>query len=168
MIAQTLTCLITACLACCHCEAADIYVNPAGDDSQPGTSSAPVATLAQAQQLARNIAGQELITVHVADGTYYLPSTLVFSSADSGTEAAPIVYRAENEGGAVLSGGSRLPLAWRPDRDGIYAATTPDDIEIDQLFVDGRNQRMARYPNYDATQTTAAYQGFSADAFSKE
>lgn len=167
-IAKTLTCLITACLACCHCEAGDIYVNPAGDDSQPGTSSAPVATLAQAQQLARNIAGQELITVHVADGTYYLPSTLVFRAADSGTEAAPIVYRAESEGGAVLSGGSRLQLAWKPYRDGIYSATTPEDIEIDQLFVDSRNQRMARYPNYDATKPTAAYQGFSADAFSKQ
>ncbi|MCP4455333.1 MAG: DUF5123 domain-containing protein [Planctomycetes bacterium] len=38
---------------------------------------------------------------------------------------------------------------------------------IDQLFINGRNQRMARYPNYDATQTTAAYQGYAADAFSK-
>ncbi|WP_315853505.1 right-handed parallel beta-helix repeat-containing protein [Neorhodopirellula pilleata] len=106
--------------------------------------------------------------MHVADGTYYLPSTLVFSSADSGTEAAPIVYRAENEGGAVLSGGSRLQLTWKPYRDGIYSASTPEDIEIDQLFVEGRNQRMARYPNYDATKPTAAYQGFSADAFSKQ
>ena len=27
---------------------------------------------------------------------------------------------------------------------------------------------MARYPNYDASKKTAAYQGFAADAFSKE
>lgn len=164
----TLACLLAAFAACSECQALDIFVHPTGDDTQPGTNRAPVATLARAQQLARNQAGQESVTVNVADGIYYLPNTLTFESVDSGTEAEPIVYRAENEGGAVLSGGSKLQLAWQSYRDGIYSATTPEDIEIDQLFVGGRSQRMARYPNYDATKSTAAYQGFSADAFSKD
>jgi len=33
-------------------------------------------------------------------------------------------------------------------------------LDIDQLFIEGVNQRMARYPNYDAAKKTAAYQGF--------
>ncbi len=83
----------------------------------PGTRSAPVATLQKAQTLARVSAGQEPVTVHVADGVYYLPETLVFTAADSGTADAPITYQAENEGGAVLSGGTRLDLTWQPYRD---------------------------------------------------
>ena len=148
--------------------AADIYVAPAGNDTNPGTRDAPLQSLAAARDAARRFAGKEAVTVHVADGVYYLPETLVFTPADSGTERHPITYRAENEGGAVLSGGTNLQLEWEPYRDGIFQATTPAGMEIDQLFVNGTRQRMARYPNYDATKTTDAYQGYAADAFSKE
>ncbi len=148
--------------------AADLYVSPAGSDANAGTQASPVATLAKAQSLARRFAGKESVTVHVADGIYYLPETLVFRPADSGTAEHPVVYAAENEGGAVLSGGTQLDLQWKPYRDGIYMAKTQPGLVIDQLFVDGQNQRMARYPNFDASKKTEAYQGFAADAFSKE
>ena len=112
--------------------------------------------------------GKTAVTVHVADGVYYLPKTLVFKPQDSGTAELPIIYQAENEGQAVLSGGSLLALQWKPWQDGIYQAKTPAGLEIDQLFVDGQNQRMARYPNYNADRKSDAYQGFAADAFSKK
>ncbi|WP_238388802.1 PDZ domain-containing protein [Roseimaritima ulvae] len=99
---------------------------------------------------------------------YYLPETLVLTSADSGSSECPIVYRAQNEGGAVLSGGSQLNLSWSAWRDGIFQAQTPPGLQIDQLFIDGQNQRMARYPNYDASKKAEPYQGFAADAFSKQ
>ncbi len=149
--------------------AADIHVAPAGSDTNPGTRDAPLQSLAAARDAARGFAGKEVVTVHVADGVYYLPETLVFTPADSGTErSSRSSIVAENEGGAVLSGGTKLQLAWEPYRDGIFQAATPAGLEIDQLFVDGIRQRMARYPNYDATKTTDAYQGYAADAFSKE
>lgn len=148
--------------------AADLYVSPSGSDANRGNETAPVATLARAQELVRPHAGKLPITVHVADGVYYLPETLVFTPADSGSASNPIVYKAQNEGGAILSGGSELDLTWKPYRDGIFQATTPAGLEIDQLFINGRNQRMARYPNYDANKKAEAYQGFAADAFSKE
>lgn len=148
--------------------AADIYVAPHGSDTNAGTENAPLQSLAAARDAARSFAGKEAVTVHVADGVYYLPETLVFTPADSGTEDHPITYLAENEGRAVLSGGTKLELHWRPYRDGIFQATTPPEMNIDQLFVNGKCQRMARYPNYDPTKTTEAYQGYAADAFSKE
>lgn len=148
--------------------AADIYVSPTGRDTNSGQQSAPVATLAQARDIVRSHAGKAPVTVHVADGVYYLPETLVFTPEDSGSAAKPVIYKALNEGGAVLSGGSILDLSWTVYRDGIYQATTPQGVTIDQLFINGRNQRMARYPNYDASQKAVAYQGASADAFSKE
>jgi hypothetical protein len=148
--------------------AADLYVAPDGRDDQPGTAAAPFQTLAAARDAARKVAGREAVTVHVADGVYYLPETLVFSAADSGAAGQPVIYRADREGGAVISGGQKLPLAWTPYRDGIFQADVPAGLAIDQLFVNGQRQRMARYPNHDANQPTAAYQGHAADAFAKE
>ena len=149
-------------------QAADIYVSQSGSDTNPGTSDKPLASLAAAQNMARKAVGSEAVTVHVADGIYYLPETLIFTAEDSGTEMNPVVYKAVNEGGAVLSGGSKLDLDWSPCKNGIFQATTPAGLDIDQLFINGKNQRMARYPNSDASKKTEAYQGYAADAFSKE
>ena len=148
--------------------AVEIHVAPTGNDTNPGTVSAPLKSLAAARDAARPYTGKEAVTVHVADGSYYLPETMIFTPADSGLARCPVIYQADNEGHAILSGGSRLSLRWTPYRDGIFQAKTPMGLDIDQLFINGRSQRMARYPNYDATQPTIAYQGYAADAFSKE
>jgi hypothetical protein len=148
--------------------AVEFYVSPVGNDANLGTEANPLASLAAARDRVRALAGREQVTVHVADGIYYLPDTLVFTPEDSGAAAAPVVYRAQNEGGAVLSGGSNLELDWKPYRDGIYRAKTPTGLHLDQLFIDGERQHMARYPNYDPSKKAEAYQGFSADAFAKE
>jgi hypothetical protein len=159
--------LMTGCVSS-SATAAEFYVAPAGRDTNSGTRLQPLASIAAAQKKARATVGKQPVTVHVADGIYYLPETLVFTAADSGSESNRIVFQAEHEGGAVLSGGSKLELTWTPYRDGIYQAQTPAGLNIDQLFINGKSQRMARYPNYDADQPTVAYQGFAADAFSKE
>lgn len=148
--------------------ALDLHVAPHGDDRHAGTAAAPFATLGAARDAARQVAGAAPVTIHVADGVYYLPDTLMLTPADSGRPGAPVVYRAVNEGRAVLSGGLKLGLVWQAHRDGIFKAPTPDGLAIDQLFINGRRQHMARYPNFDPDLKTAAYQGFAADAISKE
>lgn len=100
-------------------------------------------------------------TVIVRGGIYYLPEALVFTAADSGTE-----YRAAEGETVVLSGGMKLDLKWGPYRDGIMQARTPAGLAIDQLFVNGQRQFMARYPNYDPS--IRPYGGFAAGAFSQE
>ena len=147
---------------------ADIYVSPEGAAGAAGTKEAPVGSMAAAKAAAAKFAGKEEVTVHVADGIYYLPETLDFKPEDSGSEGKPVIYKAENEGKAILSGGSSLDLKWEPYKDGIFQAKTPEGLAIDQLFIEGRNQRMARYPNYDPEKKAEPYQGYSADAFSKE
>ena len=146
----------------------DLYVSPTGSDGQPGTSTAPLKTLEAAQKLARTKAGKEPVTVAVLDGTYYLDQPLVFTSEDSGSAGAPVTYRAAHEGKAILSGGVRLQLSWEPYQNGIFKAKTPPGIRLDQLFVDGVRQRMARYPNYDPAKTDVPYRGAAADAISPE
>jgi len=148
--------------------ALDVYVSPEGLDSNSGYLGKPVASLAAAQQKAREYAGREAVTVHVANGIYYLPQTLVFTQEDSGSIKYPVLYKAQHEGGAVLSGGAELTLQWQQSENGIYKAKTPVGLVIDQLFINGENQRMARYPNYDPQKKAEPYQGYASDAFSKE
>lgn len=148
--------------------AADLHVAATGNDRNPGTATAPLLSLAAARDAARAFAGKEPVVVHVAAGVYYLPDSLVFGPADSGSGEFPVIYQAEREGETVLSGGLKLDLKWERHRDGVFVAATPAGLAIDQVFINGRRQRMARYPDYDAAKTTAAYQGFSADAFAKE
>ena len=69
--------LVTLVLAGWQGFAADLYVSPAGLDSHPGTKQAPLQTLRAARDTARQFAGKEAVTIHVADGVYYLPETLV-------------------------------------------------------------------------------------------
>lgn len=145
-----------------------IYVDAKGNDQNKGSKNAPVATLRRAKDIARETAGKKTITIWVADGTYYLPHTLKFTAEDSGTADKPIVYKAVNEGQAIISGGKKLDVDWKPYKEGIYTASIPADLEINQLFINGTNQQMARYPNYDAEKKTAPYNGFAADAFAKE
>ncbi len=146
----------------------DFYISPTGEDCYAGTKDCPFATLGRARDAIRTSGrlGKDTITVHLLPGVFYLPETLVFTSADSGTENAPVVYQGEPGGEAVISGGLRLDLKWTPYQNGIMQAKVPAGLEIDQLFINDIRQNMARYPNYDPAQRIM--HGFAADAFSKE
>jgi len=145
----------------------DLFISPEGNDKNSGEAQSPLASIAEAQKRLRSSGklGAEVCTVTLADGVYYLSDPIVFTAQDSGSAQFPVTYKAQNEAGAVLSGGQALSLEWQPHQDGIYKATTPSGLKIDQLFINGENQRMARYPNYDPKKTTSPYQGYSKDAF---
>jgi hypothetical protein len=156
--------------------AAEFFVSSDGDDAAPGTHHAPFATLARAQQAARPHAGKEPVHVIIGGGTYYLPSTLVFTAADSGSASAHVMYRAAPGETVVLSGGQQLELQWEPHGNGIWKAKVPladndstggaTNEPFDQFFVNGQRMPMARYPNEDPT--VRPYDGFAADAFSPD
>lgn len=146
-----------------------LLVSPDGDDANPGTRERPLATLDGARKAVRQFAGRRPVTVTLRAGTYYLPKTVVFEPEDSGAPGAPIRYQAETGAEVVLSGGMKLTPEWTPYRDGIWKAglkSDADDAVIDQLFINGERQAMARYPNFDAS--VRPYNGFAADAFSPE
>jgi hypothetical protein len=138
-------------------QGAEYFVSQEGNDGNPGTKDRPFETFARAQKAAR---GQQA-TVWFRTGVYYLPETIRLEAEDSGTTFAALPGEKP-----VLSGGMRLDLRWEPYRDGIMQAKTPAGLTIDQLFVNGRRQLMARYPNYDAS--VLPYGGYAADAFSKD
>jgi len=124
-----------------------IYVSTQGNDKNPGTKENPVASFVSAQVLARKIPRNKTASVIFANGTYYLPSSVLFTADDSKSNEAKVTYLAEEEGKVILSGGTVLNLEWKPDEKGIFVANVPDNLTIDQLYINGNRQRMARFPN---------------------
>jgi hypothetical protein len=144
------------------------YVSPKGDDNNSGTFENPFKSISYAKShiLGSGNIGKQLINVSLKGGTYYLDETLRFTAEESGTAENPVIYSAYKNEKVIISGGANLDLEWKPYKDGIYQAHTPSNLEIDQLFVNGQRQHMARYPNYDPD--IKPYNGFAADAFSPE
>jgi hypothetical protein len=131
---------------------ATFFVATTGDDSNPGTEDKPLKTIAAAQAAVRAhpSRGKAPLTVAVLPGTYYVGNTIVFTTADSGAEGAPVTYR--GFGTATLSGGVKLDVTWSAYKNGIMQANVPASVSsglsFDVLFLNGQRQIMARYPNY--------------------
>ena len=147
--------------------AAEFTVALDGNDANPGTAARPFATIQRAQLAARAVAGRERVIVWLRGGVYYLPATVVFTAEDSGTAQNPVLYQASAGEEVVISGGSRVELSWRPFTNGIWQAPLEGVAHpVDQLFVNGERQPMARYPNRDPN--VRPYEGYSPDAFGPE
>ncbi|WP_022894394.1 right-handed parallel beta-helix repeat-containing protein [Agromyces subbeticus] len=133
-------------------EAVTVFVATNGDDANPGTSAgAPVASMTRAQELVREaLPSGAPVTVQLAEGEYYLDSTLALTNADSGTESAPVRWVGAGEG-ATINGGRKLTGTWTPSAADptVMVTDVPDGIDFDELFVDDSRQVMARYPNWD-------------------
>ncbi|MCD2441514.1 hypothetical protein LQ757_04400 [Agromyces sp. SYSU K20354] len=154
-------------------EGVTVYVAPNGSDGNDGASaSAPVKTLGKAQQLVRDaLPGGAPVTVQLAEGEYYLDSTLELTNADSGTADAPVRWVGAGDG-ATLNGGRLLTGAWTPwaDDPSVMVTDVPAGIDFDELFIDDARQVMARYPNWndsakrlEGTTTMATLNSRSAD-----
>lgn len=110
--------------------AVQFYLSPKGADSNPGTRQKPFATLAGAQAAVRGLIKKGLpaggVVVHLAAGEYRLRETLSFGPGDGGTAQAPVVWRAETPGTAILSGGCRLS-GWRPVTEAAILRRLPEE-----------------------------------------
>lgn len=126
--------------------AADLYVSPEGSEQADGSIGRPYS-LTQVQLAAQPYLGTETVHIWLMDGVYYLDQPLVFSHGDGGTREFPVYYQALNEGKSILSGGKRLELEWAAYGDGIFVSRVPGGLHIDQLFINGQCQEMARFPN---------------------
>ena len=147
--------LLCALAGCTTEKKADLYVATNGEDTNPGTEAKPFASLARAEDAVRDLKSrtQEPITVWVRGGTYYLPEPLVFEPEDSGSENQPITYAAYPGEKPAISGGRKIVAEWRPFRDGIMMCSLEEvksgEFYFTQLFVNGKRQIRARYPNFD-------------------
>ena len=145
-----------------------VFVSPSGNDGNPGTISRPLKSFKAAQLAVSKLRAQKpgRKSVLFRSGTYYLPETIVLTAEDSGSPEAPTIFAPYPGEKVTLSGGSLLALKWKAYRDGIVKASVPSGTTTEQLFINGQQQILARYPNFDPN---ARYlNGFAADAMSPE
>lgn len=131
--------LCGACLS-----AAEFVVAPQGDDRGPGTAAQPLATIAVAQQRARQaiLAGERRIQVRLRAGTWILSEPLVLTAADvpAGGEASW-----EGESGTVLSGGE--PIAtWTSAGPGRWRAKLATPASVTSLWAGLVPLPLTRWP----------------------
>ena len=157
----TLGCVFLA--ACCR--ETVYYVALSGNDNNPGTEQLPFASIARAQKEARQTKGA--VTVYLRDGVFYLAEPVIFTSEDSRREHASLRIAAYPEEKVTVSGGILLEgLQWQAGANGVMQAKVIQDVPFDRLFVNGRLQPTARYPDFDPL--ASHYNGTAADAIAPE
>ena len=152
---KMILCTVVCCLMAGELTARDYYVSPDGSDGNVGSKQRPFATLTRARDEIRQatIAGREGANIILADGIHLLEESFVLEPQDSGAEEAPVVYKAENEGKAIISGAIRLTgLRWERHEGQILKAKVPEDVlrscKFDAVTVGDRKLHMARFPNF--------------------
>ncbi|NOU36292.1 MAG: hypothetical protein HOO88_05945 [Kiritimatiellaceae bacterium] len=147
---------------------ADFFVATNGNDAWSGTlavpnkagTDGPFASPGHARDAVRRFkaAGTNApITILIRGGTYFLNEPLAFTSADSGSETAPIIYAAYPEEKPVFSAG-RAITGWYPLTNGLWAVDVPEvragSWYFNQLFINGERRTRARTPNEGYLRTT--------------
>ena len=163
----------------------EFYVSPKGADTNPGTESRPFASLERARDAARAAKHDAPITIWLRGGDYRRTTAFTLISADSGTAAAPVIYRAIPGERVRITGG--VPVKnfkqWRGKilradlraqgitnyGDIVSRGMGRPNLAALELFFKGRPMTLARWPNTgwaytaastkDKAQNQFAYQG---------
>jgi hypothetical protein len=113
-----------------------IAVSPTGSDNNDGTPDHPFKTLERAQRAVRIVNATQDVHVQLADGTYRLARTLVFTALDGGRNAHQVIWEAAPSAHPVLSGATPITNWKLFDADKqIYVADTPIGLDTRQLWV---------------------------------
>ncbi len=100
-----------------------IYVATDGKDSNSGSFSEPVATIAKGVALAQNIKAsnpEKMVTVNIRGGDYYIKQSIKLDSSFNGTENAPFVIQSYNGEEVKIKGST--PITGR------FTQVTDEDI----------------------------------------
>ncbi len=132
--------------------ALDLHVALHGSDNNNGTPSKPFRTIEKAQSTLRysGLLGKESCRIIIHQGYYRLTTPLRITTEDSGSTQFPVIYCAAENEEVVLSGAQPIQSEWELWNNGIYRTHVGTLDAIDQLFLDGKRQHMARYPNFGA------------------
>ncbi|MCF6283825.1 MAG: right-handed parallel beta-helix repeat-containing protein [Candidatus Hydrogenedentes bacterium] len=143
-------------------EALQLHVASGGNDAWSGLlatpnsagTDGPLATITGARDAIRkgraDVAGGG-VEVNIHGGTYFVTEPVVFGPADSGSETAPITYRAASGEDAVIHSG-RAITGWR--KEGTFwvadiPAVRDGTWSFSQFWVNGERRTPARTPNAD-------------------
>ncbi|PHN03221.1 PDZ domain-containing protein [Flavilitoribacter nigricans] len=147
----------------------EIFVAPDGNDQNSGQQNAPLQSLQRALELVKDLREKDPesdLTIYLRRGTYYLDRPLVFDAIHSGTPEHPLQLTAYRDEAVTISGARHLELNWSAGEGPLLQAELKADQPFDQLYLNGRKQIRARYPNYDPD--ILIYNGYATDAIAPE
>lgn len=167
--------LLLVSLSCSQGKTIEFFVSPMGNDSNPGTASAPFKSLGKAKESVRacliETPGKPIV-VNIKGGIYQIENPIRFSSEDSGSKNASVTYKAMKGEIPVFTGSrevkkwnlvteiDKLTLLSLKSHKRVYVADTKsagvsdtgDPTEIGkrpELICNGELQILARWPNED-------------------
>lgn len=143
--------------------AKEIWVSPAGSDTNPGTKEKPMASILMTQRQARELRRlndpsiKEGIQIILKEGIYQLDEPLLFRPEDSGTAESPTTIMAAPGEEPVISGGVQVKnwqklsgtISGLPKSAAgkIWVADIPEvggrQLEFRQLWVNGEKAQRA-------------------------
>ncbi len=127
------------------------FVSPEGDDTNQGNKDNPFATLEKARDSIRNLKQKgvtEGVTVYLREGTYYRESSFKLEEQDSGTENAPVVYRAYGNEEVNLVGGVSLKMSdFKAVTDKAILNRMPQEAQGKVMQVDLKAKGITEYGN---------------------
>ncbi len=159
--------LCASLLSGCRTSSQNFYVSPQGSDANPGTRSAPFATLPHAMREVRRYRTDTAIpfpvNVFLRGGIYPITEPLCFTAEDSGSAEAPITYASCPGEQAVLSGGKMLTGSWQKVSGKEYwklelPEAASRKFNFFSLYVNGESRIRARTPNQGEKVLRAAGQ----------
>lgn len=140
-----------------------IYVSPNGINTQEGTQDFPLQTIDRALEMAMDIRADKKgkISIYLKEGEYHLSAPLVIPNVLS-----DLAIIGEGTEKVSVKGSKVLQTNWKAFDEHIFFTELSEAIDFSQLFINGKKQILARYPNYN--ENGGAWQGHAADAISKE
>ena len=107
--------------------------------------------------------GEESATIELGPGRWRLNQPIVISGP---TQLERLSIIGSDRQQCVLCGSVEIRGAWEPWERGISRVKTEPGLQLDMLYVDGRQYHMARYPKYDPS--VRILQGYAPDCISPE
>ncbi len=141
----------------------DIFVSPKGDNENIGTKENPFRTIDKALEKAKALRTKtkKNITILLLEGDFHLSSPLSITPAHNDISIVGVDSRQVS-----IKGSTVLSASWKKFNSNIWVTDVKDEIDFDQLFINGEKQILARYPNYD--ENGGYWQGHAPDVISKE
>lgn len=132
-----------------------IYVSCNGNDDNSGTYDSPLKTLEGARNMVRSLQGEKAVEVIFGEGEYRFSEGVEFTEEDSGSENAPVTYKAAEGEKVIFKGSLEIPA------DGYSEVTNGDVLSIMDEKAKGRivqyDLRNLGY-NYSLPDTTKIQQ----------
>lgn len=133
------------------CGGAELFVNPAGDDTAAGTQAAPLRTVQGAQAAARALIKdmRSDVVINLAPGEYRVGHPLAFTPEDSGRNGFRVIWRSAAGPGQARLLGSKVLTGWQPWSNGLWKVDLPPKTVFHTLYENGQRVHKARCPDLE-------------------